>query len=626
MSRNDYISTNGSLNLDTIFNNIDNHTSQLADIATQGISVLSYNAKGDYNGNIVTNDTQAFINATTDANIKNIPLIIPCGNYYIDGHIEIKTDVICYGTIIMPNNGTGSIEIVRDSIPIILTSSNLTNLLRGSTNIGGLGDKLGTLLLESTEIMIERTTAVPYTKADVCEVTEVNGDFLPALDQTYSDLTKLTATLYPTEKPLSIYGLTIKLIGDAVATRDHTLGVYRSDVTFYGFNIETDSILANPQIGVRIQNATNVKFESPIIKGINSSASGYGIAIFNSAFVYINNAKMTDCRHGISGRCNKQVFINGGFYVNAVIDSHWGNGFYIDGITETVGIAYTHIIFAGTDITVRNSKFYGGLNIVGIRDDTPELQGKLIIENIKWKTTAPLARITGFSATTLLTFTFSKTLNNPELTIIKDVIIDIPDTSTVVGIVIVGRQYAQNYWGDIFIENIKVDNAYLRAIDADKNVTYYINAKNTKVIIEDITFPRDGAGGSMSITDFSPSSINTHGFDVTINRCRNFFWSASESACIKVLIKDCTITNIWRITSGYGFIGTFVLNNCILNNVLFTGNMLIDFKNCVFSGAITSNNTAIDARTISSYGNLAKVGTTGQPTNLDNYKNATYYI
>ena len=81
MSRNDYISTNGSLNLDTIFNNIDNNTSGLATMVTKGelfINVTDYGAKGDG----ITDDTLAIETALNFASGKGIVLFPKSTSFY----------------------------------------------------------------------------------------------------------------------------------------------------------------------------------------------------------------------------------------------------------------------------------------------------------------------------------------------------------------------------------------------------------------------------------------------------------------------------------------------------------------------------------------------------------------
>ncbi|MED3562230.1 hypothetical protein [Bacillus xiapuensis] len=618
---------NNGQKLNEKLSNID---SSLADIATdiqeRGINVDDFGTVGDG----ARNDIAAFQAAVSQAESLKRPLFIPNKRYYIDGDLNIKTDIICRGTLVVPNAGLGKIKIDRKEQPKTIAASGLSGLTRGTVNIGGLNGNVGTLLLDSTDVLIERTSGSSYLKREVSEILDASGNILPPLDQDYSNLNNLTVTVFPSETPLTITGLSIELTGDTNSNRDHMLGVYRSDVTFFGLSIINKSSVAAPWQAVRVQNATNVNFNNPIIKGFRDTLSGYGIALYNAAYVNINSGKIIDCRHCVSGLNNKQVFVKGGFYssnISATFDSHWGNGFYIDDVDSVIpNSAVNHVVFAGTDVTIKRSRFFGGSNVFGIRNDTPEMYGDLIIDDIEWATNVSLATLAGFSTTSTLNYTFSRSLNNPNLTKITNIRFKCPNTTTAIGLSTVNRQYTQIHWGKIFIENINADSAkLLRVFQGEKTQVYYTDVNITEVTIKNINFPTT-ADQSIIVNDYSTATDSTRGYNFVIENCKNLFWNAAQSSCLSVFINKCVVTNFKRTGNGQGYFGDYNLNNSILDNTNFTGYMRLNFRGCTFQGTITSTEIDINVRTISSKGNLAKIGCTGYPTNLDNYRDASYYI
>ena len=139
MSRNDYISTNGSLNLDTIFNNIDNHTSSLADNSTElankvnksdlFFNVKDYGAKGDG----VTNDYIALtaLLATIGANQREIYL--SSGTYIIGTNLTIPSNIsliFANGAMLSPN--TGIIITINGGV-----QSNISQIFTGIGTVTG---------------------------------------------------------------------------------------------------------------------------------------------------------------------------------------------------------------------------------------------------------------------------------------------------------------------------------------------------------------------------------------------------------------------------------------------------------------------------------------------------------
>ncbi|MGI6436203.1 MAG: glycosyl hydrolase family 28-related protein [Syntrophomonadaceae bacterium] len=366
---------------------------------TNVVNVKDYGAKGDG----VSDDAAAIQNAANAARSNKYTLYIPSGDYYLGKSIYIYTSVNCEGRFVIKNStSTPSITIARSVTGVNIPASSLSGLTRGSSKITGLnGYAGGTVVLKSSEVLIRRwqgsTESPAYTKNDASVITSTYGSISPALDCTYSDTSQLTVTVYPKEDPITITGLSVRLIGD---TKNYSYSVWvkRSNVTFKNITLNNTSAVGSPEGGMYLVDCTNVTINNPVISGYVGSGDKYGICMGITANLTVDGGKITDARHGITGRHSKNVIIRNGTYTGTVsgVDNHWGNNFLVENciIDGNSGVSY-----AGTDITVRNCQLLNCINIFTLRNDTPEIIGEVVVENVTAKSPSNYSTMYCYRAT-----------------------------------------------------------------------------------------------------------------------------------------------------------------------------------------------------------------------------------
>ncbi|MGE5474412.1 MAG: glycosyl hydrolase family 28-related protein [Ignavibacteriales bacterium] len=402
------------------------------------INVKYFGAVGDGK----TDDAAAFQKAANSARDQNGILYIPKASYYINDYLNIYTSVNCEGTLLMRNQlGTKIIYISRTVNGIQLNPSSLSGLTRGSSTIGGLsGYENGTLVLKSKEVLIKRcqngTWGDPYPKSDTSKIINNSGKISPALDSTYTDISKLTATAYPYEEPITISGLAIEMIGDA-QNWGMMVKCKRSNVTFNNFKFSNQSTAQSPSYAVQVFDGHDITFNNPQITGIFGEGDKYGIAFEYGCNYTVDGGSIgtmeVEPGHAITGGNNKNVLIkNGNFYgYKGAVDSHWGNGFIVEncylGSKDGIGVTY-----AGTDVTIKNCTVDGAQQILALRADTPELLGNVIVEDIKfinqtyWWGTFIFNAVYNWNLEPL---DYGHTLQMPDSMIFKNIAITLPSSN-----------------------------------------------------------------------------------------------------------------------------------------------------------------------------------------------------
>jgi hypothetical protein len=425
--------------------------------STSQINVKDYGAKGDG----VTDDATAIQNAANAAKTKKSTLYIPSGDYYLGKSISIYTSVNSQGRFVVKNSSsTPSITIARSVAGVTVPASSLSGLTRGSSKITGLnGYAGGTVVLKSSEVLIRRwqgsTESPAYTKNDASVITSSDGSISPALDCTYSDKSKLTVTVYPKEDPITITGLSVKTMGD---TKNYSYSVWvkRSNVTFKNITLNNTSTSGSPEGGMYLVDCTDVTINNPVISGYFGSGDKYGICMGITANLVVDGGNIKDVRHGITGRHSKNVIIRNGTYAGSVsgVDNHWGNNFLIENavIDGNSGVSYS-----GTDITVRNCKLLNTINVFTLRNDTPEIMGKVLVENVTASSPSNYSTMYLYRATYEgMVRDYGHKLAVPTITI-KGVRASIPSNGTLYYKQILSN-YAADYTGKMTFSDIQTVN------------------------------------------------------------------------------------------------------------------------------------------------------------------------
>ncbi len=416
------------------------------------INVKDFGAKGDG----VTDDTQAIQDAAIEARDKNVILYIPSGDYLVSDYLCLYTSVECEGTFIIQNSSDASpICIARSVSGVSISPRSLEGLTRGSSQIQGLnGYKGGTVVLKSSEVLIKRYDdgwGESYTKTDAATILSDDGMISPALDCTYSDLSKLTVKVYPFEEPIAINGLSVKTLG-STDNDGQMIKCIRSNVTINGLSFINPSTSGSPSTALVVWDCDNVNINNPNISGISGSGDKYGIELSNVSNVVINDGYITDAKHGITGRHTKNVVVDGGYYSG--IDSHWGNNYKVENCTIDGGADFG-IGYAGTDITIKNCIVKNVYDVFALRQDTPELMGDVVIENVTFSD--PRADWGSFifdASYNNQVLDYGRTLQVPDSVVMRNIDIALPSASYDAYYGRIYSNYRNLYDGKINPENI----------------------------------------------------------------------------------------------------------------------------------------------------------------------------
>lgn len=319
--------------------------------------------------------------------VINNPLILESDTYfYGDVNFNAKVATRFSAKIIFERNNTG----------VVLTPSagDLAEFVRGSAYVPTPGLVSGaTLILSSTEILVKRFGFdLPYYKHDAFEVVDgVAGVVQPAFDCTYTDLSKLTVTMYAPEEKTTVKGLNW-----LDSTDDNTNGtvvlVNRSNITFESINARAVFNKLKLRQFMYINNCINVTIKDSEINDflhVSNPATGewwgYGVNLFNTANITFENTKSVGCKHGITGRHDKNTKVKGGFYRtgalgNAPLDSHWTNDFSVNG-AEIYCRNHEALTYSGSNVSLTNCKLRDCAIPIGVRSDVPFAGGSAIVSD-----------------------------------------------------------------------------------------------------------------------------------------------------------------------------------------------------------------------------------------------------
>lgn len=612
-----------------------------SDLLDRGINVKYPPAPLDAAvGDGVTDDTSALQAIADYAKLHNKILFIPDGSYLVTHDLSLYTSVVCLGEIITPNGREDTLlHIARTKPSQTISGTLLSGLHKNSTHIQGLeGLKGATVSFHSTELLIRRTPPAEgtYLKKETSVINDSDGQITPALDFTYTNPNQLTAYIYPQEPPLLIDGLRIRTIGDTQGSRT-MINCVRSDVLFRNLVIENSSQETVLERGVGIVNACNVTFEHANIRGFAEDTSlpnlGYGVSVSESATVTFINCNINDCRHAISGRFGKNVKVFGGTY-SQDIDTHWGNNWTVDGATfvtnRDVGVNY-----CGTDITITNCSFYGGVRmILAIRNDTPELDGAVIVKNNRFYSDTTWVRLVGFPGQNNTYNNFGKVLENPKYVLIEGNYIEAPSGVSVTLLHAGGvRGYAQTYWGDVVISRNYIRNGNpLTAIYLSVNEDVVTpNNRRPSFSIEQQIFNNSSTSTTYNavwLVDRTPlSGVTSAGLcaDVRLIDCQNVHLDISPSIVSRVSLIRCFVSRVVTGSAGHEepVNGEYYFSECVFQNCAFLYRAPSVFISSVFEG--TSSGADLQDNAILTLNNVAKIGATNFPTPLHGKKDSSVY-
>lgn len=593
-------------------------------------NVKQYGAVGDG----LTNDTVAIQAAADAALLVNGTLLIPQGTFYVPTGVNVYTSVECYGEILTTNANAGSCVTVLSSVAsTTIPAAGVTGLTKGSKTLGGVTDLRGaTLVLTSTEVLINRDSnpqGETYTKAESSLIVSDAGDISPALDSSYSTAA-LTVTIKPYEPLITIKGLRIRSTG---ATSSNAIGVsvQRSHVTLDSCEVFNADDTGTLREGFQVVSAVDVTFIGCQTSGTALSGLGYGVNLSKVANVSLVGCSLHCARHSVSGRNVKSVTIIGGLFSSG-IDCHWGRDFAIVGVTCTASstTSLAHVLYAGSNITISDSSFVGGLQLLGIRNDTPECDGRVQISGCRVYTDEIYFQFLTYSSANQglgfgsggTNYTGGHTLLNPSLVTINDCLVEAPSAARVDVLNISGqRLYDQNFWGTVNITNITgVGSEKIVAFAARKNLTYQVSGSKTTVRIRGVSASNDTTYYLVNVRDDSTTPDTTKGFEVYLRDCRDIGLVMDAKALMVGEVRDCRFSsssNLSKASSqdptGYG---GWAFSSCKFVSSAFNIDSSVVFVGCDFAGTITQSSAywaSLDVQTSTSVINTITSGATGYP-------------
>lgn len=594
-----------------------------------------FNAIGDG----ITDNTLAFIEASEHARDNGLQLVIPQGEYYISDNVVFYTDVICYGTILSDASiDDYLIRVEREEPYIEKNAIGLSGFGRDSTKINGLVGYNGyTLRVQSNELLMNRFSQANeiYRKFETVKVISDGGDISPSLDQDYiaPEDSGFKVLLFPPSQPIEITGLNIRLVGEGVRNR---VVIYndRSNVTYNNVTIDNKNVNSIVSTYISVANSTDIEFNELTISGTYQSGdtfTNYGVSVTHSAFVTFTNCHIHNTRHSISGRYAKQIHVRGGSF-SQQIDHHWCDGMIIEGAVISANRTQA-ISYAGSNLTVRNCEIKGNFFVaVGVRMDTPELRGKLIVEDITINTVASYLRIVSAGSVSGIDFDYGVEVVNPVYTRIRDIVVELPPTSRL-GIVELGieRNYSQTGWGDIHISDITTINSNdIVGLYFEQNTTYYNYLYPTRVFMKNIDFiyNEDGSNQTMSLRLYETGTPTSPNFEVYFDNCTNIAFKSDDSIIDKMISRESRFSGYIFYNNETTAFGEYWYYNCLIKDVRFISNTPNNFFSCVFSGVnSTTADKTLDDKVNISMNNVATVGINpaGYPT-LTNKVNEDIYF
>lgn len=585
----------------------------------------------------VTDDTDA-INACAEfARDNGGTVYFPAGKGKIAGKIIIYGSLTCDGEVVMHGGDVASIEIQKSSPAVELQG--LSGLTKGTVRISGLPDKAaGTLFLQNTnEAIINRYAGTgeqqaAYYKAEVSPVSLV-GVLKYPLANTYVYEGAVTALFEHDEKPIDVSGLRVTIVGDARTTPTQSkVFVNRSNVTINDLEVYNLSSVEQG-LPVVVRNSSNVEFNRPKISGFYHSAGGYGIMAVHTADVRVRDADISEVRHAISGQKNKALQITGGKYEGG-IDDHWTYGMSVSGVTSIVrseqpDISHIHTAGHG-DVTVRDCTLIGGMSVMSIRSDTPELDGAVRLEGINWRTDVTDSTLYGirYYSTNLPAYDYGRPyLWAPHLVSFKDWEIQVSPDKSVQLVQATGPRFAHHGWGDINVEDVRLLSGsgltvYV-SVDPDLRPA---DSRGPRIVCRNVEFVAGQQWPSVWVQNTSTTPANeTQAAEVDISNCRNVAFTFAEHAVKRVNITNSSILKLHRNNSAPAIPQRLIFRNNIMTSVWMTGWWAGHFFNNIWQGDATSETRSMDGRAIAYMGNLHEVGATGFPSRPDGYRDTSVY-
>ncbi|HEY8577590.1 MAG TPA: hypothetical protein VIL88_14785 [Devosia sp.] len=338
-------------------------------------------------GDGVTDDTPAWRKMAEVSTFLRRQMADRRTGYFINPltTIECTEDATFLGYFIVPKNNTVTpFRWERDNKAgtVLSTAAWVANLTRGLTEIGAVNASGKTVVLSSTEVLIQRIGAPHYLKTETVQVHSQDGSLSRGLVCSYTSKANLTATAYDPDRPIRVAGISFLYTGTEGNGPDGVLHIRRDHVTVDFPRIHVADPTNGIVTGFYSIDCVGTIWNNPVSSGFGTPGTGYGIQGSRTLGMRVYDAEMLDARHAFSGRNNTDCVIDGGRW--SIIDDHWCENFTIKNCTvRTRAVGEPVLWIAGNDLHVENVSSFGGRGFLGIRLDTPHLGGTVMLRDIK---------------------------------------------------------------------------------------------------------------------------------------------------------------------------------------------------------------------------------------------------
>ena len=527
---------------------------------------------------VYIDSTKAFKTAFSYANVTNLDVIIPKGNYYVNGDIYVQTNIKCEGKIYTTNKGkTPLFIILRRGESIKISGSDITGSLEASsTHIPELEQYADyDVIFNSQERIMWRNNNPGefYTKNEANRI-KCDGTLMVELVESYSDKSLLTLYLYKRESPISLVGLNIMCIDDAITDEGKCIiAVRRSDVTIDKLILDNENLNKEEgqSSGVGILNAINVTLSDCRIRGFMFWGLGYGVTSFNTLKVTLNNTEICKTRHAVTGRHDNYTTINGGSYegYGGTLDSHWGHNFTVNNATINGDIAFA---YDGNNLMISKCRIKTDYHLLIFRRmDCPTIKGNVEIKDTT-VTYAGAAHNFVFYCSKLTDFLHEAEIYNPNL-ILENVVLELQNDISIVDIYTVNHDLNTKYIMQKLPETISVNNLYITGTNDSKLKNTYFRMMaatnkyytgNPEIYLENIRINRE------------TESSNNLNYDGKIAYSFNPDHAKTEvpDTHYRMTVKDCGTLSVNIIPT---ILGDMVIENCIIVDYIYAGSLVNDW-------------------------------------------------
>lgn len=573
-------------------------------------------------GDGVTDETSLVVAFFERVKAEKLFWVIPAGDYSInpDVPIDITSSGICQGRFLVPNsNQTFRFQIVRDEPGQVISTAGWGAITRGKSDVQAANAAGKNLYLSSTEIQIERigSGGAPYLKQEFIRCMP-SGNFSTAAVNTYDSFANLTVTAYEPSRPIRIDGLSIHLagpLGGTEAARGFIV-VNRDSVTLNSPEVVNTNTTQPRPVAIENGYCADTVINSPRVRGFDFNGLGYGILNASSIGLTVNQADLQDCRHGYTGVFTVDVTLNGGNY-GKTIDDHWTDRFVANNPKVYAIPGSSAFMFAGNDVTINDPVVSGGRSLFTIRNDTPNLGGRVIIRKPIISTrgeTGPYYYLFGFDSPNGQPdpgFTFTNRPRLPDLVEISNPSID-SDTADVYGAFLGMLYFPHTAWGKIsLIGSWRTTGSALTGVLAYKDSTYQLD--RTPEI--DVTGVDCGANNLVYVTALDSTAVRAFTVRIGQGSVGNLRYSGASVHLLEAI--GASIGSITDDAPAAVPVGFYRLTGC----VFYGGAVSATLRNhlissSVFSGSYSQFPLIAD---ISLDGNVRTgSGITGLPADIRN--------